>query len=171
MNLLFERVLESDEARIAEIYNIIKICGEDMSDTQDLHHWENPYQTESIKKHCTEREVFVVKDLELDKYVHTFQLEFLEFPQSQQKDPAQETNYVAEINKFATIPEVAGRGVGKASMEYIEDYCRSRNVFKIILDVYDKNEHAIKFYQKRGFTIIGSKPTRRFSVYMMEKLL
>jgi len=171
MKLLFERVFESDDERIAEIYNIIKICGDDMSDTQDLHHWKNPYQTDAIKKHCAAREVFVVKDLELDKYVHTFQLEFSEFPESKMDDPAQVKKYIAEINKFATIPEVAGRGVGKASMEYIEDYCRSRNVFKIILDVYDKNEHAIKFYQKRGFTIIGSKPTRRFSVYMMEKLL
>lgn len=174
MNLLFERVLEFDENKIAEIYNIIKLSGKYMSEIQGLVHWKDPFPIESINKNCADREVFIVKDLDLNRYVHTFQLEIFKLTESTEIihcDPNEKIKYIAKLYKFATLPEAAGRGIGKASMEYMENYCRSKNCVKLIFDVYDKSEHAIRFYQNRGFSIVGSEPTKHFTVLLMEKEL
>jgi GNAT superfamily N-acetyltransferase len=164
MNLIFERVLSNDDSKITEVYEIIKNSGEDMFRNQGLIHWRTPYPIESIRKNCSEREVFLAKDLDKEQYVHTFQLEFIYTSIENKID-----ENVAIINKFATDPHIAGRGIGKQSMDFIEDYCRSKDTSKLCLDVYEKSEHAIKFYKDRGFSIIGEKTTRHFVVYLMEK--
>lgn len=166
MNLIFERVLFNDDSKISEVYEIIKNSGEDMFLNQGLIHWRTPYPIESIKKNCGEREVFLAKDMDKEQYVHTFQLEFI-YTSSENKIDEN----VVIINKFATDPRVSGRGIGKQSMDFIEDYCRSKDASKLCLDVYEKSEHAVKFYKDRGFKVIGEKPTRHFVVYLMEKQL
>jgi len=174
MNLVFEKVLPEEDDKISVVYEIIKSSGEDMFQNQGLTHWKNPYPKESIKKNCAEREVFLAKDLDTNQYVHTFQLEF-ELDKSiktfYQKTHQGAVFGVASIHKFATVPQLAGRGIGRQSIAYIEDYCRNKGISKICLDVYDKSEHAIKFYINNGFNIVGTKPTRHFSVYLMEKSL
>lgn len=161
MNLTFEKVLQNDEEKIDEIYKIIKLSGENMFKTQNLTHWKTPYPKDSIKLDCENREVFLIKDIELNIYVHTFQLEFTTV----------ENEKIAYINKFATLPNASGKGIGKKSIKFIEEYCRDKEVYKIVLDVYDKSDHAIQFYKNRGFSITSSKPTKHFSVYIMEKIL
>lgn len=168
MNLSFERVFRNEEKKILKVYEIIRASGERMYIEQGLSHWRTPYPLESIKKDCEEKEVYLVKDVDENKYIHTFQLEFLNDLSTSDNEKKESK---AIINKFATIPQAEGKGIGKLSINYIEDYCSKKGVSKISLDVYDKSEHAIKFYKKRGFIITGSKSTRHFSVYLMEKHL
>lgn len=165
MNLSFEKIIPNEDKKVSEVYEIIKVCGEHMYKEQGLVHWRSPYPIKAIKENCKEREVFLVKDLDTDTYVHTFQLELISRTIDENEVP------IAIINKFATIPNVAGKGIGKLSMNYIEDYCRNQGVLNVILDVYDQSGHAIEFYKKRGFIITGSRPTRHFTVYLMEKQL
>ncbi|MFE4896546.1 GNAT family N-acetyltransferase [Peribacillus butanolivorans] len=172
MKLTFERISANEDKKVSEVYEIIKISGEHMFKEQGLVHWKTPYPIEVIQKNCEERDVFLVKDIETNTYVHTFQLEFIsDFSKTLINSNYSNKKEVYEviINKFATIPNVAGKGIGKMSMDYIDEYCRNKGVSKISLDVYDKSEHAIQFYKKRGFIITGSKPTRHFTVYLMEK--
>lgn len=172
MNLVFERVLQNEETKIAEVYEIIKNSGEEMFQNQGLIHWRTPYPKESIKKNCMNREVFLVKDLDKDQYVHTFQLEFIYTNSFEKFLNVKEKEFnIVNINKFATIPKATGVGIGKRSIDFIENYSRSKDVKKLCLDVYEKSEHAIRFYKNRGFKIIGEKPTRHFLVYLMEKQL
>lgn len=165
MNLSFEKIFPNEDKKVSEVYEIIKVCGEHMYKEQGLAHWRSPYPIEAIKENCKEREVFLVKDLDTDTYVHTFQLELISKFIDANEVP------IAIINKFATIPTVAGKGIGKLSMDYIEEFCSNKGVSKIDLDVYDKSDHAVQFYKKRGFIITGSRPTRHFTVYLMEKRL
>ncbi|GAB3042093.1 GNAT family N-acetyltransferase [Virgibacillus ainsalahensis] len=161
MNIIFEQVLPNEYKKISEVYEIIKLSGEYMFKEQGLVHWRSPYPVEAIKKNCQERKVFLAKDIETNIYVHTFQLECISSSLNE--------SHVAIINKFATLPEFEGRGIGKLSTDYIEEYCRDKNVKKISLDVFDKSEHAIRFYNRRGFDITGTKQTKHFTVYIMEK--
>lgn len=167
MHLSFVKVSRSDSDKIEVIYNILKKSGEHMYKEEGLTHWRNPYPIESIKRDCENGKVFLVKDNDTDLYVHTFQLKILE----EQEDDLSIKRKIAYINKFATIPTFSGKGIGKQSMNFIESYCREKLVSKIALDVYDKSIGAIQFYKKRGFKIIGSKPTRYFTVKIMEKNL
>ena len=175
MNLAFERVLPEEDEKISVIYEIIKSNGEDMFHNQGLMHWRTPYPKKSIQKNCSEREVFLARDLDANQYVHTFQLEFTSLyanvTQSFEMAENGIASSVAIINKFATTPQVAGKGIGRQSIDYIEAYCRNKRISKICLDVYDKSERAIQFYTNRGFKIVGTKPTKYFTVYLMEKVL
>jgi len=174
MNLIFERVFQSEYLKIETIYEIIKRCGENMFLTNGLMHWKNPYPIENIKKDCQENEVFLVYDALLNKAVHTFQLEFnygetteskLEIEKLKQNTPSK----IIYINKFATYPEFSGKGIGKQSIDFIENYSLARGVSILRLDVYNKSTHAIQFYKKNGFSIIRKKPTKHFFVFEMEK--
>jgi len=170
MKLAFELVLPNEEEKIKGVYQIIRTCGLRMYEDHGLVHWLSPYPIEAIRSNCQEREVFLVRDLTDNIYIHTFQLEFKP-DSSQTKIDGQKSRLTAVISKFATLPEVSGRGVGVQSINYIEEYCRGKNVQKICLEVYDRSTHAIQFYEKRGFNIAGSRPTRHFTVYIMEKVI
>lgn len=175
MNLSFDRVLADENDKIAEVYEIIRSCGEDMFLNQGLTHWRTPYPVEAIINDCNERRVFIARDIDLNKYVHTFQLKLI--PSDTLCESLDQMHYdrivpgSALISKFATIPLATGKGIGKQSMNFIEDFCYQNGVFRLCLDVYEKNKNAIQFYMNRGFAIIGTKPTKYFTVYIMEKLL
>jgi ribosomal protein S18 acetylase RimI-like enzyme len=173
MKLTFEQVLVNEDKKISEIYEIIKGSGEYMFKQHGLVHWRTPYPREAIKKNCEEREVFLAKDIDTNKYVHTFQLEFIgdKTKTHINKNNNKSEWNIATINKFATLPKAAGKGIGKMSMVYIEEYCQKKGISNISLDVYEKSEHAIEFYKNRGFIVTGSKPTRHFTVWLMEKQL
>jgi ribosomal protein S18 acetylase RimI-like enzyme len=174
-NLQFDRVNPAEDDQIARIFEILKACGEFMDQTQGLVHWKIPYPQEFIKKDCQDWEVFLARDLDIDQYIHTFQLRISQFstsiPSTAEVDENSNAISIATINKFATLPAYSGQGIGKQSMDFIENSCRSRGILKLCLDVYSKSERAIQFYKNRGFTIVGSKPTRHFTVYLMEKML
>jgi len=48
-------------------------------------------------------------------------------------------------------PEFRGRGVNNLVLGALKDWCRSRNVHELRLEVYTYNEQAIKAYEKAGF--------------------
>lgn len=53
---------------------------------------------------------------------------------------------------FMFIPEEhRGKGLNKLILNAMIDWCKTRNVFEIRLDVYDVNKTAIKAYKKSGF--------------------
>ena len=53
---------------------------------------------------------------------------------------------------FMFVPEEhRGKGLNKLILNAMIDWCKTRNVFEIRLDVYDVNKTAIKAYKKSGF--------------------
>jgi|GEM_PF-1787882 len=161
MKLSFEKVNAEDLKKIYYIYQILKKSGEDLYYDKGLKHWSNPYPPEQIIRDCKQNTVYLIKDIERRKYIHTFQLARIE----------SEIENSLEVRKFSTLPGYSGKGVGKESIKYIEEYSRNLNVDKLCLDVYEKSLNAISFYKNRGFVIVGNKATRRFKVLKLEKLL
>ena len=49
------------------------------------------------------------------------------------------------------IPEYRGRGINAMIIEKLKEFARSKKITELRLNVYDKNEAAIKAYQKCGF--------------------
>ena len=157
MNIQFIKVFPDELNKIDSVFNILQLCGSDMYENQGLTHWKTPYEKERIVHDCKTKEVYLGVDMEQDAYVHTFQIAFHE--------------KTANICKLATLPAESGKGIASKSMRFIEDICKQRNIGRIILDVYEKSLRAIKFYEKNGFVITSSSPTKYFTVYNMEKRL
>ena len=152
-NLVFSEVLCDDAMSIESIFSILSACGTDMYDNQGLEHWKNPYTIENIKSDCSNKNVFLV--YLKDKAVATFMLNI---------DAGG-----ALITKFAVLPEFSGKKIGSRCIDFINNWCREKRIERIHLDVYDKSLVAIKFYERNGFSIYDSAPTKRFRVLLMER--
>jgi len=59
----------------------------------------------------------------------------------------------AFIHALYVEPTYRGKGVSDQFMNYLEGYCKEKNLEIIELNVTTSLEHAIKFYQRRDFEI------------------
>lgn len=62
-----------------------------------------------------------------------------------------------EIVRFYALKEWIGQGVGAALMSACLDEANKRGCDAIWLDVWEKNERAIRFYRKWGFEVVGEQ--------------
>jgi GNAT superfamily N-acetyltransferase len=60
----------------------------------------------------------------------------------------------AYLGCMYVLPEFRGRGVNAMVMDELTEWCRSRNITEMRLEVYHNNYTAVKAYEKAGF-----KPT------------
>jgi len=89
-----------------------------------------------------EPEGFVVSEDELSRRVNGF-LWFSTFPEKKS----------ALIHAIYVDPQYRGKGVSDSLIDYLEEYCKKRDLKKIELNVTIGLKYAIRFYQRRGFEI------------------
>ncbi|AQX81265.1 hypothetical protein BWO91_15990 [Plantibacter flavus] len=63
----------------------------------------------------------------------------------------------AELSKLYVLPASHGAGGARTLMEATLDDARSREVTSVWLGVNQQNARAIRFYDKSGFTVVGTK--------------
>lgn len=61
-----------------------------------------------------------------------------------------------EIERIYVLSAYQGTGIGKTLLEKIYDIAHAKGFKRIWLGVWEKNEGAIRFYQRNGFSIFGS---------------
>jgi GNAT superfamily N-acetyltransferase len=57
----------------------------------------------------------------------------------------------AYLGFMYTDPNHRGKGVNSRIIEALKNWCRSKDIFELRLDVYNDNAPAIKAYEKVGF--------------------
>lgn len=150
---------------IDAIHTIVYRCGQDMYAKNGLTHWRKGYPKENIEKDIVEKEVYLVS--KEDEYIGCFML--TTNPSSFFTDVNK--NQYIYISKVAIDPKAARQGIGSLSMDFCEEIVKEKKLKGIRLDVYNKSEKAIKFYEKLGFIRGEIKPTRNFEVICMEKVV
>jgi len=60
------------------------------------------------------------------------------------------------IHRLATHPQLWGTGVGKALMDFAEDFAREKNYESIRLDTFSLNTRNQAFYEVRGYIQLGN---------------
>lgn len=74
-----------------------------------------------------------------------------------------------QFRKFAVVPAMQGRGIGKTLLNYIIDFTKNEGGKRIWCNARDS---AVSFYLKEGFTLTGEKFNRSgVNFEIMEKLL
>ena len=61
-----------------------------------------------------------------------------------------------EIERIYARQEFLGKKIGKALMEYCLEFARNNRYEMVWLGVWEKNQRAIHFYEKWGFSVFGS---------------
>lgn len=148
-------VKPSDKDLINAIHRILSRCGINMA-KKFLFHWIPPYSKSAIRRDCESKFVVLVKDNVRNEYTSTFQMELVE------------DGYLY-VGKIATDPKFEGTGIGKNNMLYMEAFATEKGCKSIKLDVYVKSNRAVVFYERNGFSIVGTKRSVRFREYVMIK--
>ena len=157
----FIKVEPGDTLGIDQVYAILAAAGAYMVEVFDLHHWEEPYPKEAIARDTETKQVYLAK--EGDAFAATFTLSDKTI-RAFADNPDAGAMY---LSKFSVAPGIMKGGVGSACIRYLEQLCREQNKTKVRLDVYNKSEHAIKFYLKMGYETVATAP----EVLCMEKAL
>jgi len=74
------------------------------------------------------------------------------------------------IHDIAVLPELRGRGVGRALMRAVEQEARARGACKITLEVLSGNEQAQALYAAEGFATYALDPAMGSAQFWEKKL-
>ena len=81
----------------------------------------------------------------------------------------------AEIEKLYVHSDAMRRGIGSRLLKAAEKYAKANELEGLHLKVWKENKAAIRFYQKHGFTIVGTTDVyvgeTAFRDFVMEKAL
>ena len=143
--------------KLLQVSNILYNCGKDMAKKFNLHHWDNSHiKNMVIVALCAiKNQIFLVYDGKTP--VATFQ--------------TRKINQSYLFQKLATSPKFAGNGIGTFCLNKIEDLAKSENCKEIICEVYDKSEHAKKFYIHKGYVVYGETDTLKYKELKLRKEL
>ncbi len=134
--------------KLLAVTDILYKSGKDMAQKFDLHHWDNSrLKTLVIVLLCAmKNNIFLIYDKNLA--IATFQTRKLE-------------NSLL-FQKLATEPSFIGKGIGSFYLNEIEQAGKLVGCDSIICEVYDKSEHAINFYLRKGYTVHGAESTLKY---------
>lgn len=137
--------------------NILYKCGKDMAKKYDLHHWDNSHvKNWIIVLLCAlKNNIYLVYNG--NKPVATFQTK------------KADQSYL--FSKLATSPDFAGKGIGSFCLNEIEQLAKGEGCNEIICEVYDKSEHAKRFYEHKGYLVYGVKDTLKYKELKLRKEL
>lgn len=65
--------------------------------------------------------------------------------------PTKKERYHAYLGFMFVVPEFRGKGVNGQIIQALIDWAKNHKITEIVLDVYAKNESALKSYRKFGF--------------------
>ncbi|MBO4980851.1 MAG: GNAT family N-acetyltransferase [Lachnospiraceae bacterium] len=107
---------------------------------------------------------------------HIFQWDRL-YPNREdfQEDIAGNHMYVGEdyvvLHRLCVNPVFQNRGIGTATVKYLEKLAEREGCKAVRLDVFSGNPYALKMYHALGYHIVGEVRFRKGRFYLMEKLL
>ena len=128
-----------------------------MAEKYDLHHWDNSHlKNWVIVALCAlKNDVYLVFNEK--RPVATFQI--------------RKTEHSILFQKLATSPDFAGGGIGSFCLNEIEKLGKAKDCKEAICEVYDKSEHAVNFYENRGYVVYGTAETLKYRELKLKKEL
>ena len=150
-----KKISKLDILGLKSVASILNACGKDMAKKYNLHHWDNLYlKSLIIVGLCSfKNSIYLLYDEE--RPVATFMIK---------KD-----GDALHFEKLGTFPLASGRGAGSFCMKMIEQLAREASCYKVTMEVYEPSQHAISFYEHKGYIIVGTKDTCKYKEVKMEK--
>ena len=75
------------------------------------------------------------------------------------------------IHRLCVNPMFQNKGIGKMTMQHIEQQLLTMDIMSIRLDAFSENPYALKLYEKLGYSKVGFADWRKGRFYLMEKYL
>ena len=154
--MTFRKIKSWNIPAMIKVSDILYKCGKNMAEKFDLHHWDNSrFKTWKIVRSCAKKNDVYLAYNDKNTPVATFQT------------CKREERFFFE--KFATLPEFSGSGIGTLCINEIERLGKTESCKEVICEVYDKSAHAVSFYDRRGFTPYETVRYGEYNVIMLKK--
>lgn len=75
------------------------------------------------------------------------------------------------IHRLCVNPKFQNKGIGRLTVEHIEQELKAEGIESIRLDAFTLNPFALKMYDKLGFEKVGTADWRKGRFWLMEKKL
>ena len=152
-----KKVSKLDIPKLNAVARILNACGKDMAQQYDLHHWDNPFiKTLIIVELCNiKNEIYLVYNE--TNPVATFM--------------TKRNGDVLHFGKLGTFPSESRKGIGSFCVKKIEELAKKAGCKKVEMEVYELSQHAISFYEKKGYMTVGMTDTLKYKEIKMEKRL
>ena len=150
-----KRIRMTDLSGLRKVEKVLYVCGKDMAKKYDIHQWDNTHTKNMMILALCElkNEVFLVSNY-VGKTVATFQV--------------RKTDDTLYFEKIGTLPECQGKGIAEKMLEQIKMIAKDKGCPKVACSVYEKNESALEYYLKKGFTVCGIAQTKKYQLINME---
>lgn len=152
---ILKKVNKFDIPTLNAVAQILNACGKDMAKKYNLHHWDNMFiKTILIVGICDLRNtIFLLYDE--TKPVATFMTKL--------------NGEALHFEKLGTLPSESGKGLGSFCMKKIEELAKEAGCKKVVMEVYETSQHAINFYEHKGYVAVGMTDTLKYKEVKMEK--
>lgn len=142
---------------LIKVEKILYLCGKEMAQKNDLHHWDNSHFKNAI--------IVVLCALKNHIYlVHNGCAPVATFQVKKNGDKL-------ICQKLAVLPELSRQGFGSFCVEECERQAIDLGCRSVIYEVYDKNVRALKFFQNNGYREVGRIQTLKYQEIVVEKVL
>lgn len=150
-----KKLRKMDVSGLWSVARILNTCGKDMAKKYDLHHWDNPFiKSLVIVGICAvKNSVYLLFDE--NKPVATFM--------------TKRNGDSLYFEKLGTLPIEAGKGIGTYCMKKIEELAKVKECKKVVMEVYEPSQHAISFYEHKGYKRTKMTNTLKYKAIIMEK--
>lgn len=75
------------------------------------------------------------------------------------------------IHRLCVDPSVQNQGIGRNTMQHIENELIRQGIKAVRLDAFTRNPYALRMYEGLGYQTVGHADWRKGRFYLMEKLL
>ena len=154
---------------LQNVFHIIQLAIQDMNN-KDIYQWDEIYPDKrTLLQDINKNELYI--GFVDDKLVCAFVMnEECNKDYNNGKWEGKDLTFKI-IHRLCVNPEFQNKGIGTATVNYIEEQVKSKNGKSIRLDVFSKNPQAIHLYEKSGYKKVGETDWRKGRFYLMEKIL
>ena len=150
-----KKVGKLDIPKLNVVAQILNACGKDMAKKYDLHHWDNRYLKTLIIVGLCDLKYTLYLLYDGIKPIATFMIK--------------RNGETLHFEKLGTYPSESGKGIGSFCMKKIEELAKEESCKKVSMEVYEPNQHAISFYERKGYVVVGTTDTMKYREVIMEK--
>jgi GNAT superfamily N-acetyltransferase len=134
----------------------------------NLNHWDSPYPQDLLEKRILNGIVY--KIMSNDDFMGSFILEE-EYPPPYIDSMSIDDIPFRYLTRLAVFPDHQLSGIGSWALRESEKIAKTSGAKIMRLDILAHYTQLAHFYEKNGYSKIGTGQTRRFTIAFYEKLI
>lgn len=164
-------ITKASENQIDAILSLCKECSQNMLNNS-LDQWDEVYPNREIFLNDIKNDSLFIANYDNSKeIIGCVVLNEYQDPEYGDIEWKHDGENIAVIHRLMVHPKYEGRGIAKSLVGFAEELAQKGQYDSVRLDVFQKNQRAVNFYHKLGYTVSGKVTFRKGKFWCCEKPL